>query len=310
MSRPSFAPRVIARASSSASTNSDSNLNARARRDDATWYRASGYRTTKLSDVERTQLQDGDASYTVVKVDVGPVTAYTGGRYDGQKVAAPWASTATTPATERRGQKERAYVFDSSALDASDGAPSTTRIVSVTSTRPLGIIFEPDARGRIRVADFVRGSDADKAASVARLSPVGADCARRGDVLRAFTATQVSFTTTGALLGDLSGTKRVRTLYGCDGESWERATAALTNGRVADGPVTLVLERLADADATERESWAREEREIEFRGLGEKTTVEVKRERAREIGEPQTAVNASILVGALSFLLLIAAGFT
>jgi len=227
-------------------------------------------------------------------------------------VAAPWASTATTPATERRGQKERAYVFDSSALDASagDGAPSTTRIVSVTSTRPLGIIFEPDARGRIRVADFVRGSDADKAASVARLSPVGADCARRGDVLRAFTATQVSFTTTGALLGDLSGTKRVRTLYGCDGESWERATAALTNGRVADGPVTLVLERLADADATERESWAREEREIEFRGLGEKTTVEVKRERAREIGEPQTAVNASILVGALAFLLLIAAGFT
>jgi hypothetical protein len=310
MSRPSFAPRVIARASSSASTNSNSNLNARARRDDATWYRASGYRTTKLSDVERTQLQDGDASYTVVKVDVGPVTAYTGGRYDGQKVAAPWASTATTPATERRGQKERAYVFDSSALDASDGAPSTTRIVSVTSTRPLGIIFEPDARGRIRVADFVRGSDADKAASVARLSPVGADCARRGDVLRAFTATQVSFTTTGALLGDLSGTKRVRTLYGCDGESWERATAALTNGRVADGPVTLVLERLADADATERESWAREEREIEFRGLGEKTTQEVKRERAREIGEPQTAVNASILVGALSFLLLIAAGFT
>jgi hypothetical protein len=310
MSRPSFAPRVIARASSSASTNSNSNLNARARRDDATWYRASGYRTTKLSDVERTQLQDGDASYTVVKVDVGPVTAYTGGRYDGQKVAAPWASTATTPATERRGQKERAYVFDSSALDASDGAPSTTRIVSVTSTRPLGIIFEPDARGRIRVADFVRGSDADKAASVARLSPVGADCARRGDVLRAFTATQVSFTTTGALLGDLSGTKRVRTLYGCDGESWERATAALTNGRVADGPVTLVLERLADAEATERESWAREERKIEFRGLGEKTTVEVQRERAREIGEPQTAVNASILVGALSFLLLIAAGFT
>lgn len=310
MSRPSFAPRVIARASSSASTNSNSNLNARARRDDATWYRASGYRTTKLSDVERTQLQDGDASYTVVKVDVGPVTAYTGGRYDGQKVAAPWASTATTPATERRGQKERAYVFDSSALDASDGAPSTTRIVSVTSTRPLGIIFEPDARGRIRVADFVRGSDADKASSVARLSPVGADCARRGDVLRAFTATQVSFTTTGALIGDLSGTKRVRTLYGCDGESWERATAALTNGRVADGPVTLVLERLADADATERESWAREERKIEFRGLGEKTTVEVQRERAREIGEPQTAVNASILVGALSFLLLIAAGFT
>jgi len=309
MSRPSFAPRVIARASSSASASANSNSNARARRDDATWYRASGYRTTKLSDVERTQLQDGDASYTVVKVDVGPVTAYTGGRYDGQKVAAPWASTATTPATERRGQKERAYVFDSSALDASD-APSTTRIVSVTSTRPLGIIFEPDARGRIRVADFVRGSDADKAASVARLSPVGADCARRGDVLRAFTATQVSFTTTGALLGDLSGTKRVRTLYGCDGESWERATAALTNGRVADGPVTLVLERLADADATERESWAREEREIEFRGLGEKTTVEVKRERAREIGEPQTAVNTSILVGALAFLLLIAAGFT
>jgi hypothetical protein len=305
MSRAAVAPRgviVVARASPS----SNANANANARRNE-TWYRAAGYRSTRLAETERAELQDGDrdaSSYTVVKVDVGPVTAYTGGRYDGQKLAAPWASTATTPATERRGQKERAYVFDSSALD---GAPS--KIVSVTSTRPLGIIFEPDAQGRIRVADFVRGSDADKAASVARLSPQGADCARRGDVLRAFTATQVSFTTTGALLGDLSGTKRVRTLYGCDGESWERACAALTNGRVADGPVTLVLERLSDVDSAERESWEREERELEFRGLGDKTTVEVKRERAREIDEPQTAVNASILVGALSFALLIATGF-
>ena len=56
-------------------------------------------------------------------------------------------------------------------------------IVEVTMERPLGIVFEPDTEGRVRVADFVEGSRAGRAAAVASLSPVGAQAARRGDVL-------------------------------------------------------------------------------------------------------------------------------
>ena len=45
------------------------------------------------------------------------------------------------------------------------------------------------------------------------------------------------------LLGDLKGTKRTVVLFGADGQPWEKTFTALTTGLVADGPVTLVLER-------------------------------------------------------------------
>ena len=91
---------------------------------------------------------------------------------------------------------------------------------------------------------------------------------------RAFTATQVVYKTTAALTGDLSGTKRVRTLYGAGGKDWKDVSAALANGRVADGPVTIVVER--DLDRARAEAWPRVTKEIEFRGLGEETTAEKK----------------------------------
>lgn len=196
------------------------------------------------------------------------------------------------------------YVFDR-VLPPSDGASST--ILSVTQDRPLGIVFEPDADGLVRVADFVAGSQAAKANDVASLAPFGAQCAKRGDVLRGFTGVQVSFKTTASITGDLSGAKRVRTLYGADGQGWGEVCAALTNGRKADGPVTLVLER--DADAERRENWPRAQTELEFRGLGEESTKD-KRERERlEPTEDEKAANLSILVGVASFLLLIVSGF-
>jgi len=260
-------------------------------------FRARGYRTIRITEDERAALDD---AAPVVRVDVGPVTQYTNAAYDGDRVLAPWDTKSSADGIERVG-KQRAYAIERMTLDG----PST--IVTTTRERPLGLVFEPDTQGRVRVSDFVRGSDAEKASKVSALSPDGAQCAKKGDVLRAFSATQISFTTTTALLGDLSGTKRVRTLFGCDGESWDAVRTALTNGRKADGAVTMIFERLDDA--SKRERWDREEVEVEFRGLGEKTTAELKRERARAPDESQTAVNGSILAGVAAFVLLIAAGF-
>lgn len=239
-----------------------------------------------------------------IKVECGPVDAYTGGKYDGDKVR--WNSLASTPPSERKGGFERMYVFDR-VLPPSDGDGASSTILSVTQDRPLGIVFEPDADGLVRVADFVAGSQAAKANDVASLAPFGAQCAKRGDVLRGFTGVQVSFKTTSSITGDLSGAKRVRTLYGVDGQGWGEVCAALTNGRKADGPVTLVLER--DADAERRENWPRAKTELEWRGLGQESTKD-KRERERlEPTEDEKAANLSILVGVASFLLLIVSGF-
>jgi hypothetical protein len=178
----------------------------------------------------------------------------------------------------------------------------------VTATRPLGIVFEDDADGRARVADFVKGSDAARANDVAALAPYGAQCCRRGDVLRAFTATQVVYKTTAALTGDLSGTKRVRTLFGADDVPWGEVSAALANGRVADGPITLVLER--DVDRERAENWPRREEEVEFRGLGDEST-QAKKQRERYASDEDTErANIAFASAIAAFALLILAGFS
>ncbi|CAL55469.1 unnamed product [Ostreococcus tauri] len=280
-----------ARPSTRASASRDDGVAAEAR--DGV-FRASGYRTF-YDDVE-----SEDA--TTVKVDCGPVSAYLGGTYDGEKVA--WRSSGTTPAGERDARAtRRTYAFDRVL------AHGASTIVSVTEERPLGIIFEPDADGRVRVADFVVGSRAARANDAAALAPFGADCCRRGDVLRAFTATQVAFKSTAALTGDLSGTKRVRTLFGADGRTWGEVQAALANGRKADGPITLVLER--DSDRARAEAWPRPPEEIEFRGLGEETTTAKRaRERLESDDEETTRANIAFASAAVAFIGLILAGFS
>ena len=55
----------------------------------------------------------------------------------------------------------------------------------------------------------------------------------------------------------------MRTLFGADGRTWGEVQAALANGRKADGPITLVLER--DSDRARAEAWPRPPEEIEFR---------------------------------------------
>ena len=270
-------------------------------------YRCDGYRAIRCDDDD----DERDARVVRVKVDCGPVSAYTGGRYDGERVTPAWQSTANTPPSERlgRGAELRTYAFE--RVLPRDGTDWTSEIVSVTAERPLGIVFEEDADGRVRVGEFVPGGFAAKASEVASLAPFGAQCCREGDILRAFTATQVVYKTTAALTGDLSGTKRVRTLYGADDKDWKDVSAALANGRVADGPVTIVVER--DLDRARAEAWPRVTKEIEFRGLGEETTAEKKtRERFLDDDDDADRTNANIAFAAAiaSFVGLILAGFS
>ena len=274
-------------------------------------YRCDGYRAIRCDDDD--DDDERDARVVRVKVDCGPVSAYTGGRYDGERVTPAWQSTANTPPSERlgRGAERRTYAFE--RVLPRDGTDWTSEIVSVTAERPLGIVFEEDADGRVRVGEFVPGGFAAKASEVASLAPFGAQCCREGDILRAFTATQVVYKTTAALTGDLSGTKRVRTLYGADDKDWKDVSAALANGRVADGPVTIVVER--DLDRARAEAWPRVTKEIEFRGLGEETTAEKKtRERFLDDDDDDDAdrTNANIAFAAAiaSFVGLILAGFS
>ena len=273
-------------------------------------YRCDGYRAIRCDDDDDDD-DERDARVVRVKVDCGPVSAYTGGRYDGERVTPAWQSTANTPPSERlgRGAERRTYAFE--RVLPRDGTDWTSEIVSVTAERPLGIVFEEDADGRVRVGEFVPGGFAAKASEVASLAPFGAQCCREGDILRAFTATQVVYKTTAALTGDLSGTKRVRTLYGADDKDWKDVSAALANGRVADGPVTIVVER--DLDRARAEAWPRVTKEIEFRGLGEETTAEKKtRERFLDDDDDadRTSANIAFAAAIASFVGLILAGFS
>ena len=92
-----------------------------------------------------------------------------------------------------------------------------------------------------------RGSRAGRAAAVAQLQGLnenaGARAPKRGDVVRAFTTTTLSYGPRAQLLGDLSGTKRAVVLFGADDQPWGKTIGALKSGLVADGAVTLILER-------------------------------------------------------------------
>jgi len=115
--------------------------------------------------------------------------------------------------------------------------------VEMTLERPIGVIFTPDTQGRVRVAELVAGYEADRLARKARVGMRGVGAALEGDVLRAFTCTVLDFPLKAQLLGDLEGTKRKVVLYGADEQKWRKTAEALRLGLIADGPLTLILER-------------------------------------------------------------------
>lgn len=207
-------------------------------------------------------------------------------------------------------------------------------IVEVTMERPLGIVVDRDLDGFMRVADFVEGSRAGRANAVAQLqgmNQVGAQTPKKGDVVRAFTTTTLSYGPRAQLLGDLSGTKRAVVLFGADDQPWGKTIGALKNGLVADGPVTLILER--ERDSGRANAWTPEPAPVEKpqrtkknNFLGQKTTTgsrnadfdSAPRSETNSAGRQRVSnvtsnavdpINAALAAAGVSFVLLIFTGF-
>jgi hypothetical protein len=121
--------------------------------------------------------------------------------------------------------------------------PPPSALVVATLPRPLGMVLEEDVRTRrVVVAALAPGGNADRRARRAALDPGSAAAApAEGDVLRAVTSTNLVYPAR-ALLGARPPTRTV-VLFGCDGQRWPAVAAALKRGLVADGQVTVVLER-------------------------------------------------------------------
>jgi len=87
------------------------------------------------------------------------------------------------------------------------------------------------------------GGHAEQLAKKARLNTsLAASSPREGDVLRACTATNIVYQPAALAFG-MQQPRRTVVVYGADGQGWPQVAAALQKGLVADGPVTLVLER-------------------------------------------------------------------
>ena len=104
-----------------------------------------------------------------------------------------------------------------------------------------------------------------------------------------------------ALLGDLSGTKRMVVTYGVDNQETRSVFKALASGTIMDGPMTLVLERAKDPN--ERLDWKPEEIPLE----------KVRRDAERKqisVDDGLSTANATFLALGGAFLLLLLAGFS
>jgi hypothetical protein len=119
-----------------------------------------------------------------------------------------------------------------------------SRLVTIRLPRPLGLVFEEDAaHKRVVLAAIVPGGSADSLARKAALDPALAAAAPAvGDVLRAVTATNLVYPTASLVFSARSPERHV-VVYGADGQRWPKVATALKRGLVADGEVTLVLER-------------------------------------------------------------------
>ena len=141
------------------------------------------------------------------------------------------------------GSKEaRTYLFDKLL-------PQPSQLVVVRLPRPLGIVFEEDTRrNRAVVAEVAPGGNADQRRRRAALDPgLTTTAPAEGDVLRACTATNIVYPA-GALMFGAQTPERAIVVFGADGQRWPKVAEALRRGLVADGEVTLVLERRLPRD--------------------------------------------------------------
>jgi hypothetical protein len=198
------------------------------------------------------------------------------------------------PTTEKKSQ--RRFLFKKVLATEST-------IIAYEAVRPLGIVFEVDTFGFLRVVEFNPSSIAARKDAVQRLQPATtmSQSPAIGDVLRGFTAVSIKYGPRAALLGDLSGTKRMVVTYGVDNQETRSVLKALASGTVADGPMTLVLERARDPK--ERTNWKPEEIPME----------NVRREAEKKqifVDDGFSTANATFLALGSAFLLLLLAGFS
>eukprot|EP00892_Ulva_mutabilis_P011490 jgi/Ulvmu1/8713/UM047_0053.1 len=195
---------------------------------------------------------EADEAGERVRINVGPVGACQPRTFVFDKLleasADPPTASARTPAAASR-SGGAVTVADLAPPVATSAAPARRRsqLVTVTLERPLGLIIEEDARTkRAAVADIVDGSRAAQRAQLAGFDRARrADAALRGDVVRAFTATNLVYPAKSLLFG-MQPPQRQVVVFGADGQKWERVSAALKQGLKEDGPVTLVLERVVE----------------------------------------------------------------
>lgn len=116
----------------------------------------------------------------------------------------------------------------------------TSKLITVTLPKPLGVVFE-EINDKVQIVDLIENSGADQLRKKANLDSSLRDSAPMvGDVLRGLTTTVVIYKE-GALIAQ--GPEREIVVFGADGQKWRDVKAAMKRGLVADGPVTLVLER-------------------------------------------------------------------
>ena len=94
--------------------------------------------------------------------------------------------------------------------------------------------------------ELMEGGNAEQRCRRAALDPgLASTVPQVGDVLRGCTATNVVYPR-GALLFGAQTPERAIVVYGAAGQRWPQVATALRRGLVADGDVTLVLERRID----------------------------------------------------------------
>lgn len=112
----------------------------------------------------------------------------------------------------------------------------------------VGLMVEEDTgKKRAVVAGVAEGSRAAQRVKLAGFDRrQRANAALPGDVVRAFTCTNLVYPARSLIFG-MQPPERHVVLFGADGQRWEKVAKALKLGLVEDGPVSLVLERRCEA---------------------------------------------------------------
>ncbi|KAL6761927.1 hypothetical protein V8C86DRAFT_2526243 [Haematococcus lacustris] len=147
------------------------------------------------------------------------------------------------PVGQVRRRQPRTFVFQKLLGPGS-------QVLQVSLPRPLGLVCEYDeGRKRTRIVDLVEGSYADQRRKMASMNrQLASNAVLPGDILRAVTATNFVYPTK-ALFGAVPPERHV-VLFGADGQRWSVVRGALGKGIVADGDVTVIVERASENSTT------------------------------------------------------------